>query len=341
MLRAIGLPLPIWGRIASAFAAMSSAPVPSTTNIRQILARVIADLRYGTRPSLVGRIPHLNYKMEETFRKGEYALRMIEIDGGSPIYLDRTFGGDTYVDSFWEEIGLPEKPSPKEIENAYSAYLQWKEQEVGFLVTEERAGLHNIKERIETKYRLAVKNADSAGDLLLIEALLSLLPDRALERGAIKVIDLKMNRDQSSRFAQFVENNRALGIIKNPIPCDRFLAIALLLHECGHALHHLLSPDKKAVVETLWKEAFAKEAVIGTTFIGETAEERIGYQRKINEFFAENFMHFIILSEEMVKVADTGPNAPQIREEREKLYRFFLAMYGNAQFDALAMLQAV
>jgi len=271
--------------------AMPGAGNSASISARQGLETIVYHLRSGTRPSLVGQIPGLTPKMEKAFRSGQFRIIDAEFEGKQLYQLLHTWGGATLYGCSWSAVDLPAKPSESEKERGLFAFSAWKQHEVGFL----DGGKGHTKE------------------------ILKLLPRHVIESGVITRINLTAEeRSGASRFGRYDPQTREIDIFDCYSVWDRYLLTVVLLHELGHAVYASLTAQQKMIVEGLHKIFWLNGAVFGTDFWGMSESVRIGAQDDINEFFAENLMHYLILGR--AGMVGTGQHAPL----RQRLHDFYL-----------------
>ena len=273
-----------------------SAQASLRDSVRQMLIDVVYQMRNGCRPSLVGLIPGLTQKMEEHFRSGQ--IRVIKVPYTSEeIYrIERVFGSDTIFGVTWSVLGLKKNPPLEVKRSIIEAYDSWKEHEIGFPEGDMAAAQVDLSREFILPYGITIEGASTAGELYYVMEILRLLPENVLRSGVIKCIDLKGARTGASRFGQYDEERKAIDLMDCYSIWDRHLVTSWLLHELGHPLYQVLSPFQKARLDALFESCWRNGAVIGTDFLGMSKDTRINYQSE-EEFFAENFMHFIILGE--------------------------------------------
>lgn len=288
-------------------------------------AEIIAGLR-GGRKTLVGIIPGLTAEMEKAFRSGQITVLEWEIKGGRDIKLAETNGGQTMtVGLSWDRIGLDKKPSLEEKEKALKAYKAWVEAEVAFPKRDLKQAEKEFKEKYGT-YGIEILNAASGGEIYYVMELLRLLPESVLGNPALRSINFKSVRDKSSRFAQYIEEKGEIGIVFNFIEFDKYMKTAYLLHELGHVVYRALTPEQIKRLEMLFGEFSRSGAFFGVDFMGMDKRDRIDYIKKeAKEFFAENFMHFIVLGSYGMIGAGDGKH----EKLREDLANFYAELYGQ------------
>lgn len=280
-------------------------------SVRKGLLDIISQLRYGNRPSLVGKIPGLTPIMEKTFRTGQ--CRIIDYEG---YHIQRVFGGETVVPHAWSKIGLSDRPGLEAKRAAFEIYSNWKKHEVGFPAGDLEATRQDIEREFTVPYGITIVNAATAGERYHVMEMLKLLPEEILKSGVIRCVNLKGRRLDASRFGRYDSKMKEVSIIDSYSMWDRYMFTAILLHELGHAVYHAQTADRKEGLERLHKRFLAGGAVFATDFMGMDESVRICQQSEIRDFSAENFMHYIILGRSMI---GSGRNQPL----REDLYNFY------------------
>ena len=286
-------------------------------SIRKGLLDIISQLRHGNRPSLVGKIHGLTPIMEKAFRSGQCQIVMVDIGNYQVL---RIFGGATVISYGWSEIGLSNKPSLAEKRAAFEIYKNWKKEEVGFPAGDLEEAQEALEREFTRPYGITIVNAANAGELYHAMEILKLLPEKVLKSGLIRCVDLEGRRIDASRFGRYDSENKEVSTINPYAMWDRYMFTAVLLHELGHPLYYSLTADQKQGLERLQKRFRANGAVFGTDFMGMNIGLRISYQSEMIEFFAENFMHYIILGRSMI---GSGRNQP-LRKELYSFYRSIL-----------------
>jgi hypothetical protein len=293
------------------------APAVSLREIvRHVFLKIISDLRYGTRPSLVGEVADLTPKMEEAFRTGRFRIVFRDEAGG--IYqLQHVFGGSTVIFPSWTEIGLREKPGRAEMMLAHRAYNAWKEREVGFPQGDLSAAMEDLKSEFTDAYNIAIANAKTAGEIYHVMELLRLLPERVLRSGAIKKLAFVEERGGGDpRYASY--DKKEVKVIDPYSMWDRHLFTAYLMHELGHAVYDTLDASQRSSLKALFGVFWKSGAVFSGGFMGIDESVRINLQGSEDEFFAENFMHYLILGQTIFSWG--GVHQQPLRHE---LYTFY------------------
>ena len=308
--------------------------------VRDQVRNVIRELRTGTRASLAGRsIPELTAKMEEVFRSGMYTIW--EMVPGERYQLIWSEGKDEVESRPWSKLGLPDRATLADQKRAYRAFKAWQDAQVGFPeadITEARAA---FMEEFGIRYGIEIKNEASAGDIYYVMEILGFLPESLLASDAVLTVDLRAERDRGAMFAQYVEERGEVGLVDNAVDFDRYLLTGFLTHELGHALMRNMNDQQMARARSLFDRFWSsKGALIGVDFMAYSANSRKSYQADFGEFFAENFMHFIILGEKGM-VGEEGPN----QSLRRELFDFYSELCGGNKLDvsgdAASMVPAV
>ncbi len=218
---------------------------------------------------------------------------------------------------------LSEKPSEKEKKVAYEIFQAWKQAQVVFPEGDVIAAESAFDLEFTQSYGIHLFNAKSAGEIYFIMELLRLLPEHVLRSGVIQRVNLSASRDQNARFAQYNAENKGVEVIDNPIKFDRYLLTTFLLHELGHAVWASLDDQQKDEMQQLHGKFVEADAIFGVDFMGIRKEERLDYMRKSSEeFFAENFMHYLVLGTSgMLGAKDSNAHL------RARLAEFYASLY--------------
>ena len=339
---------------AGFFSPQRSSLPPAVRKIYQQTGEAISHLRFNTRPSRVGEVAGLTPEMEAVFRSGQYAIwpqfstdqirdmpRRDLVKTFSDIVPENGYavingdGSDTMISStrMFCIFGVGERPSIQTQQQIYDIYRQWYQLDVAFPETGvEMANAMRIYQEQFGRYSIEVKHARNPEDVFYAMSLLSLLPEPLLQSSALRSLSFKTIRSGSGRYGAYHEDIGEVGIVKSNIRFNRHQATGMLLHECGHAMEQLLTPSQRTQLERLHQEMWNENAVFGVTFLGFSRETRIRYQSSFNEWFAENFMHFIVFGNTM-RYADQIGHIPL----RQRLHNAYVELFPPS-YDALPRL---
>lgn len=290
---------------------------PTRASARSDLINIISRLRQGNRPSLVGQIPGLTAKMEKAFRTGQYEVWWRDLPGTSYYSLERTFGGETNRGGSWSSLGLKEKPDEAEKAEAFRIFNSWKEREVAFVVGDIKRARARFEKEITVPYGVTIENAEAEGEIYHVMEILRLLPINILRSGVIRRINTRDKRSGAARFGKYDDKDGKIRICDYRKKFDKYLLTVILLHELGHAVEETLTAEQKSALQSYHEKFRAKNAIFGTDTWGMSEKVRIEMQYDRSEFFAENFMHYIVLGE-------AGMTGAAINTFlRGELYRFY------------------
>ncbi len=257
------------------------AGLPAVTAGRRPDAATVLDhLRTDTRPSLVGIIPGLTPEMEEAFRDDRIVIQNHQ-EHGREIYTPQRVGyGETLSGASWSELGLSGSPSDGEKQLGFQAYLAWTGHE---LFPETR----NTAPRASRGVMLA--NPRSEEQLRFVEQLLAVLPGGVLDRAAVAAIDLN-GQDDACRLGRYDLTRKTVTVYNN---VDRYVLARLLLHQVGRAVFHTLGHGEVQQLTALAAACEQRRATFGADVRGDASAGRGSFQT-LQDFFADNFRHFII-----------------------------------------------
>jgi hypothetical protein len=272
-----------------------ATPLTCRQKVQQNFKEIISHLRFGTRPSWVGLISGLTLKMEQAFRSGLF-LQKETFDGIDEYRIYFAKGGETIFTLPWTFLGMDENPKQPDRKLVYEIYQQWRAREVGFLADDLKAAQEIIKKELTEPYNITIVQASTAGEIYHVIEVLRLLPEKILRSGIIKEINLKAGREASSRFAQYDSERKVLGLMDHYSAWDRYLLTIWLLSSIGCAVHENLPSSKKEEVVRMAKSFWEKGLIFGTDYMGIERNKSIGLQSSA-DFFAENFMYYLILGE--------------------------------------------
>ncbi|KJJ85862.1 Metallophosphoesterase domain protein [Candidatus Omnitrophus magneticus] len=290
---------------------------------------IITNFRRGSRLSLVGKIENLTSKMEEAFRTGKYYI--MKLKNGKNRFLLLTFSlAKVISETSWEYLGLTKEPSQDEKELTFNAFNSWCKEECGFPKGDINTAKKIFLKQINLPFRIKLNNVETAGEIYYITELLKILPESLLKRGAIKNINFNADNDDSDKFTLYNHTDKEISIIEKYIKFDRYILTASLLHSAGHAFYSVLKNNELERLSNLYREFITKKAIFCTNFLGDPANIRALYLNTVSdpsEFFAENFMHFILLGRE--GIVDAAPK--EYKALRKELFNFYAELAGNTE----------
>ena len=296
---------------------------------------IIAHLRNDNRPSLVGIVKGLTRNMEKAFRSGVVSLTR---DYHGQVCVMNSDGGETTwwsPDKNWHLLGFEHLPTEQERSSTYNAYEEWVRLQVYFGEKNDPAlAMKHFQNKFGDPCGIRLLNIQTANDVYYVMDLLSLIPGQTL-KNSVNIINFSASRDRSARYAQYKEETKEIGLIRNCIRPDKYLLTGLLLHEMGHAVMHSMNEDQITRLRDLYKRFWNNNNVLGVDFLMVSARDRIRYQYNTNdpdEFAAENFMHFLVFGRQGFIARSRN------KALTAELCGLFEELYGEKDFDALEVL---
>jgi hypothetical protein len=280
-------------------------PVSASVSMRQVFSQ----LRQGQRPSLVGQIDGLTREMESRFFRTDFRLAKDWRSSSCPFEVSNIYGNICSVSP--SDIGLSDD-SPK-------IFSEW-EKANSFPTGEAEEALHCFEAAIGSCNGISLSDA-VAGRIYATIPLLKSMPQAMLTGETLSRITFEQNTANGT----YSYNNAGIQFPHNFTGTTPYTYLPLAAHELGHSVDRILDVPLYTMSRELHKKARSLNAVFGTDFFG-IPRQRVEYQNNLKEFFAENFMHFIILGEDGIKERLSG--FPEIAADMCTMFRNIYSIPG-------------
>ncbi|GEM_PF-6763530 len=280
-------------------------PVSASASMRQVFSQ----LRQGQRPSLVGQIDGLTREMESRFFRTNFRLSKDWSSSSYPFEVSSVYGNISGATP--SDIGLSDD-SPK-------IFSEW-EKANRFPSGDAEQALHCFETALGACNGISLSDA-VAGRIYATVPLLGSMPQAMLTGGTLSRISV----EQDTANGTYSYNNSSIQFPHNFTGTTPYTYLPLAAHELGHAVDRILDVPLYIMSRELHKKALSLNAVFGTDFFG-IPRQRVEYQNTLKEFFAENFMHFLILGEDGIKERLSG--FPEIADDMCAMFRNIYAMPG-------------
>ncbi len=270
-------------------------------------------------PSLVGKIPYLDVRLEQSFRFGHGIWRAVvlkdatyekwgTLSGGMTMLVESA--GETELVAYhgWRKVEGFEYIGAEKTLDAIESLRRFLDG-----VNDERATLGMpplvLSGRGERYVRKTFEELQRPGTQLhprrqvfeqmggiyrSVERILDELPRPHLFNPYLKEISLGEGVSSSVRGSEYVPEHGQVVMFTLALGAARRTFVGLFLHELGHALARRMLGDAAEAKFFEERHGFlrAKGAFLGVDFwIGR--EDRVFYQTDLEEFLAETFMHYV------------------------------------------------